>query len=43
VVPANHKWFRDVVVSTVVRETLEEMNPQFPKPEEDLTGVTIAD
>jgi PPK2 family polyphosphate:nucleotide phosphotransferase len=43
VVPANRKWLRDVVVSTVVRETLEDMNPQFPAPEGDLTGITIAD
>ncbi len=41
VVPANRKWFRDVVVSTVLRETLEDMDPQFPAPEQDLTGVTI--
>jgi polyphosphate kinase 2 (PPK2 family) len=43
VVPANRKWFRDVVVSTVIRETLEDMNPQFPASTEDLTGITIAD
>ncbi len=41
VVPANKKWFRDVVVSTVVKEALESLNPAFPAPEEDLTGVTI--
>lgn len=43
IVPANRKWFRDVVVSTVVRQTLEEMNPQFPAPEEDLSGIVIAE
>jgi PPK2 family polyphosphate:nucleotide phosphotransferase len=43
VVPANRKWFRDVVVSTVIRETLEDMNPQFLASAEDLSGITIAD
>ena len=40
-VPADHKWFRDWVVSTVLVQTLERMNPQFPVPEEDLTKVVI--
>lgn len=43
VVPANYKWFRDVVVSTVIKEVLEDMDPHFPAPENDLTGVTVPD
>lgn len=43
VVPANHKWFRDVVVSTVVKEALEALDPRFPAPEEDLDGITVPD
>ena len=41
VVPADKKWFRDWVVSTVLVETLERMNPQFPEPEEDLSKVVV--
>ena len=41
VVPADHKWFRDWVVSTVLVETLEKMDPQFPEPEEDLSKVVV--
>jgi len=41
VVPADHKWFRDWVVSTVLVETLERMNPKFPEPEEDLSKVVV--
>ncbi|MCO5215576.1 MAG: polyphosphate kinase 2 family protein [Thermomicrobiales bacterium] len=41
VVPANHKWYRDVVVSTVIRQTLEEMDPQFPKGSVDVSQVTV--
>lgn len=30
VVPADRKWFRDAVISRVVVEALQEMNPQYP-------------
>lgn len=31
VVPADHKWFSRLIVSQVVRDTLEDMDPQIPK------------
>jgi PPK2 family polyphosphate:nucleotide phosphotransferase len=43
VVPANHKWFRNVVVARIIADTLEEMNPQFPAPEEGLEDIVIPD
>lgn len=43
VVPANKKWFRNVLVSTVIRKALEEMDPQFPEPEEGLNSVVVPD
>jgi len=30
IVPANHKWARDIAIAERVNEVLEEMNPQFP-------------
>ena len=33
VIPSDHKWARNAAVATIVRETLEEMNPQYPKPD----------
>jgi len=39
VIPANHKWFRNLAVSQIVRETLEDMNLKFPKPAADLSGI----
>lgn len=30
IVPANKKWFRDLVVARTIADTLEAMNPQFP-------------
>ncbi len=41
VVPADRKWYRNLVVSTVLIETLERMDPRYPEPEEDLSGVVI--
>ncbi len=33
VVPADKKWRRNAIISSVVRKTLEDMNPQYPKPD----------
>jgi PPK2 family polyphosphate:nucleotide phosphotransferase len=35
VVPSEERWFRDVVVSGIVRQALEAMNPQYPPPSFD--------
>lgn len=43
VVPANHKWYRDLVIARTVADTLEAMNPQFPPPAEGLDQVVIPD
>jgi len=36
VVPADHKWYRNVVIAETVVETLEDMNPKYPKPKIEL-------
>jgi PPK2 family polyphosphate:nucleotide phosphotransferase len=41
VVPANRKWYRDLVISKVLVETLEGLNMKYPKPKDDLSGVVI--
>ena len=41
VIPADHKWFRNWAVSRIVIEALEDMDPQYPKPAEDLDGITV--
>jgi len=33
VIPADHKWYRNWAVSSVLIDTLREMDPQFPEPE----------
>jgi PPK2 family polyphosphate:nucleotide phosphotransferase len=35
VVPADHKWARNAAVAAIVRETLEKMDPRYPKPDWD--------
>jgi PPK2 family polyphosphate:nucleotide phosphotransferase len=41
VIPADAKWFRNWAVSRIVIETLEDMDPRFPEPAEDLDGITV--
>ncbi|MBA2289811.1 MAG: polyphosphate kinase 2 family protein [Chloroflexia bacterium] len=43
VVPANRKWYRDLVVARAIVDTLEAMNPRFPPPEAGLDEIGIAD
>ncbi|MDD2541029.1 MAG: polyphosphate kinase 2 family protein [Desulfuromonadaceae bacterium] len=39
VIPANHKWFRNLAVSQIVVETLEALQMEFPKPTVDINKV----
>ena len=39
VIPSNHKWFRDLAVSQIIAETMEEMKMQLPKPTVDLAKI----
>lgn len=41
IVPANHKWYRDWAVMTLLVQTLRAMNPQVPKPSIDPTSIRI--
>lgn len=41
VVPANRKWYRNLVVSNILIQTLEDMAPEYPEPEEGLDDIVI--
>jgi PPK2 family polyphosphate:nucleotide phosphotransferase len=41
VVPANKKWYRNLVVARAIADTLEAMNPQYPAETEALDDVKI--
>ncbi|MBX3322084.1 MAG: polyphosphate kinase 2 family protein [Phycisphaeraceae bacterium] len=43
VIPADRKWYRNFAVASVVRETLEAMNPKIPKPSFDPKSIVIED
>lgn len=36
VIPSNYKWFRNLAISKIVAETLEDLGMQLPKPQVDL-------
>ena len=41
VIPADRKWARNAAIAAIVRETLEEMDPQYPKPAWDPKSFVI--
>lgn len=43
VVPANKKWYRNLVIARTLADTLEAMNPQYPKVEENFKNIIIPD
>lgn len=43
VVPANKKWYRNLVVARTIADTLEAMAPQFPPGEKGLDKIVVPD
>jgi PPK2 family polyphosphate:nucleotide phosphotransferase len=43
VVPANKKWYRNLVVARTIADTLQAMNPRYPPAQEGLENITIPD
>jgi PPK2 family polyphosphate:nucleotide phosphotransferase len=41
IVPANHKRYRDLVISSVLTQTLDNLNMKFPESQENLAGVAV--
>lgn len=39
VVPSNHKWFRNLAISQILADTMNELDMTFPKPSVDLTEI----
>jgi PPK2 family polyphosphate:nucleotide phosphotransferase len=39
VIPSNHKWFRNLAVSQIVANAMEELEMAFPKPTVDLADI----
>ena len=41
VVPADRKWYRDLVISTILVNTLKGLKMKYPEPKEKLDGVVV--
>lgn len=41
VIPADQKWYRNLTISRVMAQALRDLNPQYPEPEDDLTGIVV--
>ncbi|MEW4489851.1 polyphosphate kinase 2 family protein [Thalassoglobus sp. JC818] len=41
IIPANQNWYRNWVIAKTICHTLEEMDPQYPEPEDGLDDVVI--
>ena len=41
IIPSDRKWYRNLVVSNLMRKTLEDLNPQYPTVTEDLSDIVI--
>jgi len=41
VVPANHKWYRDLVIGTAIVERLKALRIRFPEPRFDPAAISI--
>ena len=43
VIPADRKWYRDLAAAEILAETARAMDPQWPAPDEDVSGIVIPD
>lgn len=41
VIPSDKKWYRNLVVSELLLDTIQKMDPQFPSSDDDLSDVVI--
>ena len=41
VIPSNRKWFRNLAVAEILADTIDDLKPRYPEPEEDLAGVAV--
>jgi PPK2 family polyphosphate:nucleotide phosphotransferase len=41
IVPSDRKWYRNLVIASVIVDTLKELKMEYPQPKEDLSQVVI--
>jgi PPK2 family polyphosphate:nucleotide phosphotransferase len=40
-IPANRNWLRNLAVSEIVADTIDDLDPQYPQPEADIEGFKV--
>jgi PPK2 family polyphosphate:nucleotide phosphotransferase len=43
VIPADHKWYRNLIVARILRTTLEDLDLRYPAPAPGLKALTVGD
>jgi len=43
IIPGDHKWYRNLVVSQLLVEKLESLDMRYPEPVDGIAGITITD
>ena len=41
IIPSDRKWYRNLVVSELLKKTLQDMAPEYPKPESNYSGIVV--
>lgn len=41
IIPSDRKWYRNLVVSELLKKTLEDLHPQYPEPEANYDGIVV--
>ena len=41
IIPSDKKWYRNLVISELLKKTLQDMDPQYPDPEGDYADVVV--
>ena len=39
VIPSDHKWFRDLAISNIIVDTMQDLGIETPKPTVDITDI----
>jgi PPK2 family polyphosphate:nucleotide phosphotransferase len=40
-IPSNHNWLRNLAVSEIVADAIDELNPQYPEPAAGIEGMKV--
>ena len=41
IIPADDKWYRNLIVTRIIHDAIKEMDPRYPRSQYDLSGITV--